>query len=169
MTSGMPSGAVLRRVTADELDSKDVIFDSLRLDYPGFDEWLAKCARDRRVAWFVDRGVKAGRARYGAVCIVDANNRHGYGWDCDWGHRALKICTLKVCELEAAKGWSEILIRQAVAEARLAVSIYAFAEVFPKQARLIALLMTFGFEPVAASPKGEVVLRLRVVPMGFPG
>lgn len=156
----------LRRIRCDELDPRDVLFDSFRADYPGFDEWLARAAREKRLAWVVDRGVEVETARYAGVCIVHPDNPHGYGWS----ERSFKLCSLKVCELEAARGWGEILIRQALAHAVLSGSVFAFVEVFPRYARLIALLMTFGFEPVTASAKGEVVMRCRVVPsVAVPG
>lgn len=152
----------LVRLTADGLDPADKIFDSLRADYPGFAAWLGKCARQKRVAWVVDRGEHRGVGRYGGVCIVHGNNEHGYSWK----ERSLKICCLKVGRQESDQGWAETFIRQAVAEAVRQRSVYAFTEVQPKHARLVALLMTFGFEPVTQSSKGEVVLRLRVIPLG---
>ena len=152
----------LRRVTADELDPRDALFDSFRLDYPGFDEWLGKAAREKRIGWIVDRGVESGTARYAGVCIVHSGNEHGYGWSV----RSFKLCSFKVCEEESSRGWGEILLRQALAHAALSGSSFVFLEVFPKHARLIAMLMTFGFEPVTASSRGEVVLRASALRAG---
>lgn len=36
------------------IDLKDTLFDSLRADYAGFDDWFAKCAREHRKCWVVE-------------------------------------------------------------------------------------------------------------------
>ncbi len=149
----------LRSVTADELDPSDELFDSFRADYPGFDLWLGKCAREKRVGWIVDRGERRGKARYGGVCIVHADNESGYGWE----GRALKICSLKVSDWEV-EGWGTIFVQKAVRQALTSGCSQVFVEVFPKYGRLLALLLRMGFRPAGASCKGETVLRRSLSP-----
>lgn len=60
-----PRPAVTRG-SAYELRSTDPIFETFRRDYPGFDDWLAKCKREHRPSWVV---VQAS-GDYTAVCIV---------------------------------------------------------------------------------------------------
>jgi len=148
----------LRCVTADEIDGRDVFFDSFQQDYPGFDEWFGKCQRDQRIAWIVDRGCQAGTARVAGLCLVHAGNAHGYGWP----GRALKICSLKV-DLQGGEALGKILVQKAVHHGLLNACGSVFCEVLPRHARLIALLMKMGFSPQKPSGKGEMVLR-RLLP-----
>jgi hypothetical protein len=74
----------VRSVVAYELNSRDQIFSSLRLDYPGFDHWLEKCKLEGRQCWVID-----GQNGYAALAIVNQEKepaRFVSG-------KVLKVCT----------------------------------------------------------------------------
>ena len=41
---------------AYQIDKSDVIFESLRADYPGFDAWFDKCRKEHRECWILELG-----------------------------------------------------------------------------------------------------------------
>ena len=65
----------IRHLTCAQLDVAEPIFESLRRDYDGFDDWLARAALMRRDAWLV---VDEGSA-YAALAIIteEVPGEHG--------------------------------------------------------------------------------------------
>lgn len=128
---------------------EDAIFDTLRADYPSFDDWLKKCKREQRVTWAIEK-----EERYAGICIAkdeQAPVSEQLG-------KTLKICTFKISSIYRGLRYGELLLKSIFNYTTENAYKAAFIEVFPKQQRLINLLMDFGFCPVAAKPSGESVL-----------
>lgn len=140
---------------AHNIDSTDPIFDSVRHDYPGFDDWLSKCRREHRQGWVIEP-VLGG---YGGVCIVNREDRS----DVAGQRKALKICTFKISDAHSGFRFGELLLRHVLAYAEQNGFEVLFIEVFPKQDRLIAFLNEFGFEDVnKPTERGELRLVKRL-------
>lgn len=128
-------------VSVSHLDSGDALFDSLRADYEGFDDWLAKCSGEGRKAWIVRDG-----GGIGALCIFKEETDERVGADGTiLGGRSLKLCTFKV--VARGKKLGERLLHVAL--------LYAWRNGFrhvylhtrtEEQPHLVRLLGDFGFE-----------------------
>lgn len=120
-----------------QLDTADPIFESLRGDYPGFDDWLKKVRGAHRPAWVIrDAG------RYGAIMLVkdEADNELGLPG------RVLKLSTFKVADDVAGRSYGELLLKTLFTHLHDGDYDTVYVTTFPKQVRLIELLMAFGFQ-----------------------
>lgn len=136
---------------AHNLDGADPIFDSLKGDYQGFDDWLSKCRREHRQAWII----QADAGRYGGVCIVNREDRGDLIRPC----KMLKICTFKISAAHGGFRFGELLLRHVLTFAEQNAFEALFIEVFPAQERLLTFLAEFGFED-AKKPTERGELRL---------
>lgn len=148
-----------RAIHAHEMDSADPIFQSLRVDYPPFNEWLDKCKREHRHAWVVSLPDRTG---YSGVCIVNPEDRP---WT-DAENPTLKICTFKIAEHAIGLKLGELLLRAVFDYVRKNRFRTAFIEVLPKHGALLNLLGDFGFEQADHKDEtDEIVLRKRFGPL----
>ena len=139
-----------------ELDVDDPIFGGLRDDYPGFDSWFQKAAREQRRAWTIEPpGGLAG------ICLW----KHGddeYGL----GGKVMKVSTLKVSDQHRGNRYGELLLKSLFLHLNASSYDHVWLTIFPKHEELIALLEDFGFEALtgAATDLGESVMtkQLRV-------
>lgn len=128
-------------ITVSHLDSSDVLFDSIRTDYKGFNQWLAKCAEEGRKAWIV----REGRV-IGALCIFKEETDETVCADGSrLAGRSLKLCTFKV--VARGKKLGERLLQVALLHAWR----NGFRHVYlhtrtEEQPHLVRLLEDFGFE-----------------------
>ncbi len=134
---------------AHELDETDPIFTSFRVDYPGFDKWLARCKREHRQTWVIQTG-----REYRGLCIVNDEFPNDYGFP----GKVLKVCSFKIADEYRGHRYGELLLKTVFAF--LVENRYqsVFIEAFPKQQELFTLLTEFGFEDIRGSSKGERVL-----------
>lgn len=133
---------------AYELRSTDPIFETFRRDYPGFDEWLARCKRDHRPSWVVTHS----GGEYAAISIVKHEDPAEY-------HIPGKV--LKVCSFKAAFGYGlgELLLQSLFDYAFAREFDVMYLEVFPAHGSVVRLFTTFGFvEAPFRSRRGELVL-----------
>jgi hypothetical protein len=148
-----------RAIHTHELDSADPIFQSLRADYPPFDEWLDKCKREHRHGWVVN---VLDRIGYAGVCIVNPENRP---WS-DAENPTLKVCTFKIAEHAIGLKLGELLLRAVFDYVRKNRFQTAFVEVLPKHGALLNLLGDFGFEQTGHKEgTSDIVLRKRFGPI----
>lgn len=156
-------------VKATELDEADPIFESVRIEYPGLDEWLGRCRLESRdVALIRSQG-----GPYAGVCIVaKKNDRFGASG------KFLKICQFKVSEKFGGRRYGELLLKTVFDYRRTNRYDFAYVTVFEHHDSLIRLFEDFGFERwVDRTPEGELVLiksfrptdedRSRVDPLTF--
>jgi ribosomal protein S18 acetylase RimI-like enzyme len=126
------------------LELTDPFFDSLRADYPGFDEWFRDKARSGREALVVDgpEGEIAG------VCILK-----GHDDEIPASGHLQKVSTFKVDSAFKGNRYGELLLKALFAHARPADGVWL--TVFPKQEELMDLLESFGFTHHSDTPTGE--------------
>jgi hypothetical protein len=94
----------VKSLKAYELAEADPIFDSLRADYPSFDQWLRKCKREHRDAWVI----LGSQGRYAAVGIVKQEHVPN---EAALRGRVLKISTFKVSEVHGGFKYGELLLK----------------------------------------------------------
>ncbi|WP_190609902.1 GNAT family N-acetyltransferase [Synechococcus sp. FACHB-909] len=138
------------RVLCHEINDTDRIFDTLRLDYQGFDDWLKKCKREHRQAWIV----KIHGGEYAGICIMKTETESEYGLKCP----TLKICTFKVSDQHRGRRYGELLLKAVfnhIANNRIRST---YLTVFDHHSELVRLLEAFGFEQIAVNPNGESVM-----------
>jgi GNAT superfamily N-acetyltransferase len=146
-----------------KIDFRQDIFDSLREDYPEFDDWfrnkVATDAHGRRCWVVVDSDGK-----YDAIAIVKIADEHPE----DPRNTATKLSTFKVAPHRAGEKVGELLLRAVLEWAHGQPSVDSlFVEVRPDQGKepLLRFLEQFGFakSTAAAKPNGDVIFTKRVV------
>ena len=153
-----PSSPLLlpRQIQAQALDERSPFFDSLRVDYPGFDRWLAKCKREHRNSWVIKDG-----DQLAAATIVKDEIPADFGIQ----GRTLKIAMFKVSESYPGMRYGELLLKSVFDFLTANHYARAYVTVLPKHHRVISFFETFGFEPIDAQTKlGEAVLVKSLVP-----
>lgn len=139
-----------------ELDRADPLFHSLRSDYPGFDGWLDKAAREQRQGWTIEpSGALAG------LCLwKDGDDEHGLGG------KVMKVSTFKVSELHQGNRFGDLLLKALFQHLHEHSYDHVWLTVFPKHEELIALLEDFGFAPLADrfTGLGELVMAKSLIP-----
>ncbi len=123
---------------AHELDFSDPIFDSLRQDYEGFNNWLKKCALEHRQCWIILVGDKPG---YSGIAITNPENTDFPQLDSP----SLKLCTFKVAEESKGFRFGELLLRALFDYANSNRFKSIFVEANIKHQVLIHMLAELGF------------------------
>ena len=125
-----------KQVEAHIIQDEDPIFESLRNDYHGFDEWLAKCKLEHRTAWRIEDG-----SHLAALTIVKDENPAEYNIQ----GKTLKIGLFKVSENHPGMRYGEALLK-AVFDYICANSYEkAYVTVLPKHGYVIDFFEEFGF------------------------
>jgi GNAT superfamily N-acetyltransferase len=120
------------------LDLGDPIFESIRGDYEGFDDWFKNsCQLEGREAFVID----GGRSLAG-ICILKDEDDDEYGLP----SRRLKLCTVKVAEPHRRQRYGALLIKAALDNAISRSRTGLYVTVFDRQPELIRLLEDHGFE-----------------------
>lgn len=127
----------VEHLKAYELDENDAIFNSFRMDYPEFPDWLSKCKRGHRNTWLI----RDSDEKYVGVSIVKSENEREYGLS----GKILKICSFKIAEKAIGKGYSELLLKAVLDYAFSQNVRNTYVEVLPKYGALINFLHMFGF------------------------
>lgn len=127
-------------VSAHTIPLTDSFFDSLRLDYPEFDNWWRlKCVAERRPCWVVyDDDEVAG--------LIVRKTENGSNTDATQKlEKILKICTFKVSPNKRGVKLGELLLKMVLWYAQKNAYDLAYLTAYPEQAALIALLEFYGF------------------------
>lgn len=149
-TCPSPPPAV-KDLKAHALDETDPIFQSMRKDYPGFDEWFVKCKREHRQTWII----KGRSLNLSAVCIVKNEKEKQHGLN----GKVLKICTFKVSDQYNGFRYGELLLKTIFHYAHENKYDWIYITVFEKYTSLISLLEDFGFQDVGRKTDiGELIL-----------
>ena len=151
----------IQKVTVDELDVDDPIFDSLKAEYGNFESWFTGIAgRDAWVNW-------NGDGTLGAVLILKDNEAEELGVDPTLDPKArLKISTLKVSERKRGSKAGELLISLAVREAINygLEEIYLTHYIDEESDYLVKLISKYGFQHASNKKDGETVFVKRLTP-----
>lgn len=136
---------------AYQLDVADPIFDSLREDYEGFDEWLrTKAAADHRPAWII-----RGDTGYSALMI----GKNEDGAEMGLPGAVFKVSTFKVAAHAAGRSYGELMLKALFGHTHAADMDTIYLTVFDKHAGLVDLIESFGFERLGnTTDRGEAVL-----------
>ena len=131
------------------VDSTDPIFDSLRSDYPEFDDWLARASRAGREAWVV----LGPDSSYAAVAIFKSDDD-----EFRLGGKVLKLSTMKVSAEFQGSRYGELLLKTLFEHLHQNSYDHVWVTVFEKHAGLISLLEQFGFYRIEErTPRNELV------------
>jgi GNAT superfamily N-acetyltransferase len=159
----------VKSLPAYDLKIGDTIWDSFRVDYPGFNGWLEMCQHEHRQCWVIE----AADSSYAAIAIVKTE------WAGKAGEtpRKLKICSFKVSSSHTGRKLGELLLKSIFQYVLVNNHDEAYITVYPKQIGLIELLIDFGFAHSGEKPDGELILlkpfrwtedeRTRVDALGF--
>ena len=155
-TTFEPRAVPIRHVTAvsaHTIPLADSFFDSLRGDYPEFDDWWKfKCVAERRQCWVVYddddvAGLIVRKKETGAD--TDATQKLA---------KILKICTFKVSPDKRGVKLGELLLKMVLWYAQKNAYNLAYLTAYPEQAALIALLEFYGFRKTGTKgDAGELI------------
>ena len=156
-----PKSVPIRHVAeipAPEIDPGDCIFNSLREDYPKFDNWWReKCVRQHRKCWVVfenDTGRLAG-------LIVRKDERRGDTSAVSKFNKILKICTFKVAPESRGVKLGELLLKQVLWYAQTNDYDLAYLTTHKIQVSLMNLLEYYGFQDVGENRNRERIYERR--------
>lgn len=142
----------IQKVLIRDLNSQDVFFDSLRDDYPGFDNWLAKKATSGDEAYVL---IVEGKL-LGFLYLKDELEGDGSIVPCFDERRRLKIGTFKINPHGTVLGqrFLSIVLRKMLNDGH----DFTYVTLFPKQTALIALFERFGFRQWGSKSNGGISL-----------
>jgi GNAT superfamily N-acetyltransferase/rRNA-processing protein FCF1 len=144
-------------IKAYGLEKTDPIFDGLRADYPGFDDWLDKCIAEHRDCWVIRDGGAL------AAIVIRNDEDHSAAGTKHIGPKIMKICTFKVSDRHHGKKFGEQLLKQLLWHAQRNHYDLLYVTAFPKQKALIRLIEDYGFRRETKRKRGELVFEK---PMG---
>lgn len=111
-----PPPPAVSGIPAYDLNDSDPIFDSLKMDYLGFNEWLRKCKREHRHSWVI----KGPDDSYAGICIIKPEESGVYGLQ----GKVLKICTFKRSEKYPGFRYGELILKALLNYSQFAVPIF---------------------------------------------
>ena len=137
---------------AHTIDPESQFFNSLREDYPEFDNWWqAKCVRLRRPCWVVyDNDDLAG-------LIVRKDESANDTDAVTKAQKVLKICTFKVAPEKRGVKLGELLLKQVLWYAQTNGYNLAYLTTYEEQQALMNLLEFYGFKLAGTRDNGELI------------
>ncbi len=147
-------------VSAYSLNIGDPFFDSLRDDYPKFDQWFQdKCVSTSRECWVVRiDGQLAG--------IIVRKDETPAEADCkSYGNKILKLCTFKVSSGFLGEKLGELLLKQALWWSHLNSYDVVYLTAYEKHGELIDLLVRYGFKQTEMIDSEEWLLERSIYPV----
>ncbi len=142
----------IQEVDAHRIPGNDPIFETLRGDYAGFDQWWReKCVKPMRKCWVViDEGAIAG--------IVVRKDEIPSDTDASLpGAKILKVCTFKVRPESRGVKLGELLLKQILWYAQTNRHDVVYLTTYVGQSTLIDLLEFYGFVHTHDNQNGERV------------
>jgi GNAT superfamily N-acetyltransferase len=135
------------------IDKNDPIFDSLRADYEGFDQWFEKCAKQHRKCWVVDVG-----GDMAGIVIRKDETRSEAKFLTLSGAKILKLCTFKMRSEYRGEKFGEQLLKQCLWFAQTNGYDIVYVTAFADKEDLRNLLECYGFRVTGRQHNGELVL-----------
>lgn len=134
------------------VNRQDPLFESLRVDYPGFDAWFEKCAQEHRPCWVVEvSGQMAG-------IVIRKDELRSESPVTLPGHRILKLCTFKMAERFRGEKFGEQLLKQCLWHAQANAYDIIYLTAYADKEDLLVLLRSYGFVQTSRQPNGEFVV-----------
>lgn len=158
--SGIPDPPPVEKTTMGELDLDDPIFDSIREDYPPFDDWFKRNEDgDAWVNYLPDGSL-------GAILFLKPNEAEELGTDPVLPKRdRLKIRTFKVAEPHRGSKLGELLISIAIREAQSHKLDEMYLTRHIKDPDyLVQLISEYGFWEASKKDDGEAIFIKRLTP-----
>ena len=151
-----PYHLTIENIPIHELDYTSKFFDSLREDYPGFDEWFIKKSKEGRMCWCW----RDNQNNLKAILIYADKNKPIFTKN---PKKTMKICTFKVSEDFTGKKIGELLLKLCFEYCSLNNMDSTFVTTFPKKEHLINLLEEFGFIKIDDMDNGEVIYAMNFI------
>lgn len=126
------------------------MLDSVRREYPGFDQWLARASAQGRAALVA----RAGAGDLAAVAIVKEETTHPGGTP----GPGTKVCTFKVAAAHRRRGLGSTMLAEILASAQAASHRWVYVSVSTEHTDLLRLLDHHAFT-AAPGPGGLTVTR----------
>lgn len=121
-------------------------FDSLKRDYPSFEEWFGKCIKKQRPCWVIEQGQSiAGMVIYKDELRSISDDSKGLDELGVPGQKVLKLCMFKVDETTRGEKFGEQLLKKAMDYAYRNEYDATYLTVFPIHTALIKQISRFGF------------------------
>lgn len=135
------------------VDLKDALFDSLRADYTGFDDWFnEKCARRHRKCWVVEvGGVLAG-------IVIRKDESRAEAGIISAGTKILKLCTFKMAPAFRGEKFGEQLLKQCLWFAQSNGYDVVYLTAYADKDDLLHLLQAYGFKVTSRQDNGELIV-----------
>ena len=141
----------VEEIGANELLLSDEIFNSLREDYPLFDNWWrGTCVRERRRCWAVfDEGLAG---------LIVRKDETGENTDATAKlEKILKLCTFKVRPEKRGVKLGELLLKKLFWFAQANNYNLIYITTYSNQASLIDLIEYYGFQHTGIKADGELI------------
>jgi len=149
-------------VKAYQIDRSAKIFEGLRSDYPGFEQWFEKCCKEHRDCWILRVEDQI------AGLVIRKEESHSQARTKHSGPKILKIATLKVDDKYRGEKFGELLLKQIFWFAQRNNYDLLYLTVFSKHSFLIELLSYYGFEKTGTIATGEIVMERPMLHGGLP-
>ncbi len=144
-------------VAFGDCNLNDPFFDSLREDYPGFDDWFRRKA-DQEARAYVVRDSLGGITVFLSIKEdIETDEEIGFPNPIPDAPR-MKISTLKIADSHEGQRYGEGAIGIALWKWRESSARQIYATVFKKHDSLVTLLERFGFKKVSRNERGELIL-----------
>lgn len=135
------------------IDLNDGLFDSLRAEYTGFDDWFnEKCARQHRKCWVVE----VGGALAGIVIRKDETRAEAA--IVSPGIKILKLCTFKMAPAFRGEKFGEQLLKQCLWFAQSNGYDVVYLTAYADKDDLLHLLQAYGFKVTSRQDNGELIV-----------
>lgn len=135
----------------DELEGP--IFDSLRADYYGFNDWFIRSCQQGRQGWVA----RDENGKLGAICIYKEEMDPQVTPGLKFSGRVLKLCTMKVEKNVRGQKLGELFLKAAFRHASKNNYEKIYVTVKEKHTELVELLCDFGFGAIGIDHNQDTV------------
>lgn len=144
----------VEEVAAHTIPLTDTIFNSLREDYPPFDQWWKdKCVREHRPCWIIPD-----QSTQNIAGLVVRKDESANSTDATLpAKKILKLCTFKVRPESRGFKLGELLLKKVFWFAQKNSYDLVYVTTYDAQAALIDLLEYYGFLHTATKADGELI------------
>lgn len=147
---------------AYQIDPKEPILESLRLDYPEFNGWFETCRERHRDCWVLEIDKQI------AGLIIRKDENHADAETVHRGPKILKVCTFKIQDAFRGEKFGELLLKQVLWFAQRNGYDLVYLTVFPKHEFLVDLLRHYGFAATRERENGELVMEKIMIKGAIP-